>query len=107
MPKYIKTGFYVCHQRAVAVNFVENDSVYIHGKKLMVTGKEGNQIIRAYTNVRFYKTDISGKCDSIHPSSRTALTKPHRKSGTIERRTKNAQRRFTTTFLSLAPCPVE
>jgi hypothetical protein len=41
----------------------------------MVTGKEGNQIIRAYTNVRFYKTDISGKCDSIHSSSRTALTK--------------------------------
>jgi hypothetical protein len=32
MPKCIKTGFHVCHQRAVAVNFVENDSVYIHGK---------------------------------------------------------------------------
>jgi regulator of replication initiation timing len=29
-----KTGFHVCHQRAVAVNFVENDSVYIHGKKI-------------------------------------------------------------------------
>jgi hypothetical protein len=33
--------------KSIAVNFVENDSVYIHGKKLMVTGKEGN-IIRAY-----------------------------------------------------------
>jgi lipopolysaccharide assembly outer membrane protein LptD (OstA) len=62
-------------KRAVAVNFVENDSVYIHGKKLMVTGKEGNRIIRAYTNVRFYKTDMSGKCDSLHSSSKTALTK--------------------------------
>lgn len=62
-------------KRAVAVNFVENDSVYIHGKKLMVTGPEGNRIIRAYNNVRFFKTDMSGKCDSIHSSSKTALTK--------------------------------
>lgn len=62
-------------KRAVAVNFVENDSVYIHGKKMMVTGKEGNRIIRAFNNVRFYKTDMSGKCDSIHSSSKIALTK--------------------------------
>ena len=62
-------------KRALAVNFVENDSVYIHGKKLMVTGKEGDRIIRAYNNVRFYKIDMSGKCDSIHSSSKTSLTK--------------------------------
>lgn len=62
-------------KRAVAINFVENDSVYIHGKKLMITGKEGDRIIRAFNNVRFFKTDMSGKCDSIHSSSRTALTK--------------------------------
>ena len=62
-------------KRAVAVNFVENDSVYIHGKRLMVTGKEDNRIIRAYNNVRFYKTDMSGKCDSIHSSAKNALTK--------------------------------
>ena len=62
-------------KRAVAVNFVENDSVYIHGKKLMVTGKEGERIIRAFNNVRFFKTDMSGKCDSIHSSTKIALTK--------------------------------
>ena len=62
-------------KRALAVNFVENDSVYIHGKKLMVTGKEGNRIIRAFNNVRFYKTDMSGKCDSIHSSAKLGLTK--------------------------------
>lgn len=62
-------------KRAVAVNFVENDSVYIHGKRLMVTGKEDNRVIRAYNNVRFYKTDMSGKCDSIHSSAKDALTK--------------------------------
>lgn len=69
-----KDSMYVT-KRAVAINFVENDSVYIHGKKLMVTGKEGDRIIRAFNNVRFYKTDMSGKCDSIHSSTKTALTK--------------------------------
>ena len=69
-----KDSMYVT-KRAVAVNFVENDSVYIHGKKLMVTGSEGNRIIRAFNNVRFYKIDMSGKCDSLHSSSKTALTK--------------------------------
>jgi lipopolysaccharide export system protein LptA len=62
-------------KRAVAVNFVENDSVYIHGKRLLVTGKEDNRILRAFNNVRFYKKDMSGKCDSIHSSAKTALTK--------------------------------
>lgn len=62
-------------KRAVAVNFVDNDSVYIHGKKLMVTGKEGDRIIRAFNNVRFYKTDMSGKCDSLHSNTKIALTK--------------------------------
>ncbi|AOW10896.1 OstA-like protein [Flavobacterium gilvum] len=62
-------------KRALAVNFVDNDSVYIHGKKLMVTGKEGNRIIRGFNNVRFYKTDMSGKCDSIHSSTKLGLTK--------------------------------
>ncbi len=62
-------------KRAVAINFVENDSVYIHGKKLLVTGPEGSRIIRAFNNVRFYKTDMSGKCDSLHSNSKIALTK--------------------------------
>jgi lipopolysaccharide export system protein LptA len=75
MPKYKKQDSLFVTKRAVAVNFVQNDSVYIHGKRLIVTGKENNRIIRAYNNVRFYKTDMSGKCDSLHSSSKTAITK--------------------------------
>lgn len=62
-------------KRAVAVNLVENDSVYIHGKRLLVTGKEGERIIRAFNNVRFFKIDMSGKCDSLHSNTKSALTK--------------------------------
>lgn len=62
-------------KRAVAINLVENDSVYIHGKILSVTGKPENRIIKAYRNARFFKTDLSGKCDSIHSSQLTGITK--------------------------------
>ncbi len=62
-------------KHAVAINLVEKDSLYIHGKILMVTGKPENRIIRAFNNARFYKTDMSGKCDSIHSSTKLALTK--------------------------------
>ena len=62
-------------KRAVAINLVESDSVYIHGKKMMVTGPEGNRIIRAFKNVRFFKIDMSGKCDSLHSNSKIGLTK--------------------------------
>ncbi|MGV3696181.1 OstA-like protein [Flavobacterium sp.] len=62
-------------KRAVAVTLIEKDSMYIHGKKMLITGKNGERIIRAFNNVRFYKTDMSGKCDSIHSDQKIALTK--------------------------------
>lgn len=62
-------------KRAVAITLVENDSMYIHGKKMLITGKVGDRVIRGFNNVRFYKTDMSGKCDSIHSNQKTALTK--------------------------------
>ncbi|MBD3582640.1 OstA-like protein [Flavobacterium sp. D33] len=62
-------------KRAVAINLVDNDSVYIHGKKLLMTGKPEARVIRAWPNARFYKSDMSGKCDSIHSSQVTGLTK--------------------------------
>ncbi len=61
-------------RRAVAINLVDKDSVYIHGKKLMITGKQGQRIIRAYNNARIFKKDMSGKCDSIHSSQTTNIT---------------------------------
>ena len=62
-------------KRAVAISLVENDSMYIHGKKMLITGKTGDRILRAFNNVRFFKTDMSGKCDSIHSNQKIALTK--------------------------------
>lgn len=57
------------------MTLVEKDTLYTHGKKIIVTGKTPNRVIRAYPNVRFYKFDMSGKCDSLHSSEKTNLTK--------------------------------
>ncbi len=61
-------------KRAVSISLVENDSLYMHGDTLMVTGKPEARILRAFRNAKFYKTDLSGKCDSIHFEERTGIT---------------------------------
>lgn len=62
-------------KRAVAVNEVEQDSLYIHGDTLMITGKADDRTLKAFRNARFYKTDLSGKADSIHSKEKTGVTK--------------------------------
>lgn len=61
-------------KRAVVITKMENDSLYMHGKKMLVTGPPEDRVIRAFNNVRFYKTDMSGKCDSIHSNNKSGLT---------------------------------
>ncbi len=62
-------------KRALAITLQEQDSVYIHADKIMVTGKPENRIIRAYYNAKIFKTDLSGKSDSIHSDQKTGVTK--------------------------------
>ncbi len=61
-------------KRAVSISLVQQDSLYIHGDTLMVTGKPESRILRAFRNSKFYKTDLSGKCDSIHFDEKTGIT---------------------------------
>ena len=61
-------------KRALAITVQENDSIYIHGDTLMVTGKPEHRITRAFYNVKMYKSDMSGKADSIHADHKTGLT---------------------------------
>lgn len=62
-------------RRASVRYWVENDSMFVHAKKIYLTGKPGERIIRGEKNVRFFKTDMSGKCDSLHSNQKVALTK--------------------------------
>ena len=61
-------------KRALAITVQEKDSIYIHGDTLMVTGKPENRITRAFYNVKLFKSDLSGKADSIHADHKTGLT---------------------------------
>ncbi|MCB4797510.1 OstA-like protein [Neotamlana laminarinivorans] len=62
-------------KRALAITVQENDSIYMHADKIMVTGKPENRIVNAYYNAKIYKTDISGKADSIYSNQKTGITK--------------------------------
>lgn len=62
-------------KRAVAISVQDNDSVYIHADTLRITGKEDHRIMRGFYDARIYKSDMSGKCDSIYVDERSGITK--------------------------------
>ncbi|WP_228530384.1 OstA-like protein [Tamlana sp. I1] len=62
-------------KHALAITVQENDSIFMHADKIMVTGKPEHRIINAYYNAKIFKSDISGKSDSIYSNQKTGLTK--------------------------------
>ena len=62
-------------QRALAVNIVDQDSLYIHADTLVATGPSDKRILRGYYDVRIFKSDLRGKSDSIHLNQKTGLIK--------------------------------
>ena len=62
-------------KRALAITVQENDSIYVHADTLMLTGKPEHRITRGYYQVRLFKSDLAGKCDSVHVDQKTGLTK--------------------------------
>ncbi len=65
--------------KPVAISTVENDSTFIHGDTLLVTGKQDFRVIRAYHHVKFFKKDMQGKCDSLYTDEAKGLTKMYRR----------------------------
>lgn len=61
-------------KRALAITVQETDSIYMHSDTLMVTGKPEHRITRAYYNAKIFKSDLSGKADSIHADHKSGLT---------------------------------
>ncbi len=62
-------------KRAVAATLQDNDSIFIHSDTIMITGKPENRIVRGFYNVRLFKSDISGKSDSIYLNQKEGITK--------------------------------
>ncbi|AXT19506.1 hypothetical protein D7030_10440 [Flavobacteriaceae bacterium AU392] len=61
-------------KRALAITVQENDSIYMHSDIITVTGKPENRITRAYYNAKIYKSDLSGKADSINVNHKKGIT---------------------------------
>ncbi len=61
--------------RAVAISEQDKDSMYVHGDKILVTGKPEKRIVRIFNRVKIFKSNLRGKCDSIHTSQITGLTR--------------------------------
>lgn len=62
-------------KKALIKTLIEKDTMYLHGKQIVTTGPENNKVARAYNNVRIYKSDLSGKCDSIYSNQKLGITK--------------------------------
>lgn len=66
--------------RAVAINLVEQDSLFIHADTLLATGPPQERILRGFHDVRIFKEDLSGKTDSIHFNQKNGRAKLIRQS---------------------------
>ena len=64
--------------RAVAITIIDKDSMFVHGDTLLVTGIPEKRIIRTFNNVKIFKSDLQGKCDSIHTDQKTGLTRMYK-----------------------------
>ena len=52
-------------KKALAINIIDDDSLYIHADTLIATGPVEKRFLRGYYNVKILKTDIKGKSDSL------------------------------------------
>ena len=59
----------------IASTFQENDSIHIASDTMMITGKPDKRTVRAFPDARLFKSDLSGKADSIYSSQITGYTK--------------------------------
>ena len=69
-----KDSMYIT-KKALVKYLVEKDTAYFHAKYINVVGPEGKKVLRGYNDARFYKSDMSGKCDSLVSIQEQGITK--------------------------------
>lgn len=72
-----KDSLYII-KKAIAISIIDKDSMFIHGDTILVTGKPKKRVVRTYHNVKIFKSDLQGKCDSIHTNQATGYTRMYR-----------------------------
>ncbi len=69
-----KDSMFVTNKALVRMLTQEGDSAYFHAKRILLTGKEKDRIIRGFPDARMLRDSMSGKADSIHWSEKSGLT---------------------------------
>ena len=65
----------VVTKKALSINIIDRDTLYISADTLLATGPDEKRIIRAYYDVRILKNDMRGRSDSLHLDRLAGLTK--------------------------------
>lgn len=78
-----KTGYGMATKRAVAVDFSQRDSLYMHADTFKIYTYNINtdsvyRMVHAYNKVRAYRTDVQAVCDSLVYSSKDSCLTMHR-----------------------------
>lgn len=68
-----KTEYGLATDSAYAIDYSSKDSLFLHGDTLVISTDSTFRDIKAFYEVRFYRSDIQGICDSLHYSSRDSV----------------------------------
>ncbi|MGY5352809.1 OstA-like protein [Wenyingzhuangia sp. IMCC45533] len=68
----------IISKKPLAISIVDKDSMYIHGDTLSVTGSEKNKLMKVYHHVKIFKSDLSGKCDSLVTHQAKGITEMYK-----------------------------
>lgn len=62
-----KTENMLVTERALMIKIMDDDSLFLHADTLIARKdtSKNKQVLRAFHHVKFYKSDLQGKCDSI------------------------------------------
>lgn len=69
----------IMRDSAYAIEHSSKDSLYLHADTLRTEGDSTFQKVRAIGNVRFYRIDLQGKCDSLAYSTRDSILNMYEK----------------------------
>lgn len=75
-----KTNSSFATRRALAMEYSQGDTIFVHGDTIRTYMQmpDSTRVMCAYPNVRFYRTDVQGVCDSLTYQSADSMIFMHR-----------------------------
>ncbi len=68
-----KTEYGLASDSAFAIDYSQKESLFVHGDTLIMSTDSTYRDIKTFYNVRFYRSDLQGVCDSMLYSSRDSM----------------------------------